>query len=84
MPVTSQLRALFVPGSSAGQGYLTGGKRWPAHLDSIFSAIGDGSWVWAASKVGSDVPVFYNFNQGVAVEFEKYRPEHSTRAFAVR
>lgn len=84
MPVTSQLRALFAPGSSAGQGYLTEGKRWPAHLDPIFSAIGDGSWVWAASKVGSDVPVFYNFNEGVAVEFEKFRPEYSTRAFAIR
>jgi hypothetical protein len=84
MPVASELRALFIRESTAGVGYETGGKRWPAHLDPAFAPIGSGSWVWSYTSAKNTEPIFYNFNQGVAVENFKYKPEYSTRAFAVR
>lgn len=84
MPVASELRALFIRQSTAGLGYEAGGKRWPAHLDPAFEQIGAGSWVWAYTSASNTEPIFYNFNQGVAVEYVKYKSEYSTRAFAVR
>jgi hypothetical protein len=84
MPKTSELRALFDPSSSAGQGYFTDGRYWPAHLSTVFSNIGGGSWVWSDKELRGGKAVAFNFNQGVAVNYEKDNQTYSTRAFAVR
>jgi hypothetical protein len=84
MPKTAELRGLFDPASSAGQGYYIGGKYWPARLSAVFSKIGGGSWVWSDKELGDGKATAFNFNQGVAVNYEKENQEYSTRAFAVR
>jgi hypothetical protein len=84
MPKTAELRALFDPSAVAGQGYLVGGKHWPAHLPAAFSKIGGGSWVWSDKELRGGKATAFNFNQGVAVDYEKDNQTYSTRAFAVR
>lgn len=85
MPSLAQLRSLFDARSTAGTGYFTRGRHWPARLNPIFSGIGAGSWVWAsepAARSGTGHPAF-NFNQGLNVVLEPGR-DYTVRAFAVR
>ena len=84
MPKTGELRSLFTTDSTAGTGYFTGGKHWPAHLDPAFSKIGEGSWVWSDRSVALSEAESYNFNRGLAVHYAKDNDTYSTRAFAVR
>ena len=54
-----------------------------AHIEPIFSAIGQGSWVWAQGELnGGNAPAF-NFNQGVAVRVSASHFYGTVRAFAV-
>jgi hypothetical protein len=83
VPTTGDLRSLFDKGFVAGTGYFTSGRHWPAHIEPIISAIGQGSWVWASGEVtGGNAPDF-NFNQGVAVRVPASDFYGTTRAFAV-
>jgi hypothetical protein len=85
MPTLGQLQSLFDARSTAGTGYFTRGRHWPAHLDPIFSGIGAGSWVWAgepAARSGIGHPAL-NFNQDLNVVLEPGR-DYTVRAFAVR
>jgi clan AA aspartic protease (TIGR02281 family) len=50
LPTMGNLRSLFDKEFVAGTGYFTSGRHWPAHIEPIFSAIGRGSWVWAAVR----------------------------------
>lgn len=85
MPTIRELRTIYSPGESAGTGYVSGGKHWPAHLSPRFAAIGGGSWVWAADHASSkDSGVSFNFNQGVPATYRSDDTNFSTRAFAVR
>jgi serine/threonine protein kinase len=83
MPTTEEIRTLYEPTSKAGVGYFTDGKHFPAHISSVFNAIGGGSWVWANERVGDDARSV-NLNQGKAVTYSANNTLYSTRAFAVR
>ena len=83
LPTIGDLRSLFDKEFVAGTGYFTSGRHWPAHIEPIFSAIGQGSWVWAqGDPVGGNSPAF-NFNQGVAVRVSTSHFYGTVRAFAV-
>ena len=83
LPTIGDLRSLFDKEFVAGSGYFTSGRYWPAHIEPIFSAIGQGSWVWTQGEVaGGDAPAF-NFNQGVAVRVSASHFYGTVRAFAV-
>jgi hypothetical protein len=83
LPSVGDLRSLFDREFVAGTGYFTSGRYWPAHIEPIFSAIGQGSWVWAAGDLaGANAPAF-NFNQGVAVRVPASHFYGTIRAFAV-
>ena len=83
LPTIGDLRSLFDKEFVAGTGYFTSGRHWPAHIEPIFSAIGQGSWVWASGELaGGNAPAF-NFNQGVAVRVPARDFFGTTRAFAV-
>jgi hypothetical protein len=83
LPTIGDLRALFDKEAIAGTGYFTSGRHWPAHIEPIFSAIGQGSWVWASGDlVGGNAPAF-NFNQGIPVRLPAIDFYGTTRAFAV-
>jgi serine/threonine-protein kinase len=83
MPTIEEIRTLYEPQSKAGVGYYTGGEHFPAHINSVFNAIGGGSWVWADERVGDDARSL-NLNQGKAVMYSALNTVYSTRAFAVR
>lgn len=82
MPQPSQLRTLFDGRSTAGVGYYTRGRRWPARMDPVFSGIGEGSWVWAAGNPGPQGAPAFNFNQGKSVSIESGK-DFTVRVFAV-
>lgn len=82
MPTIEEIRTLYEPTSKAGVGYFTDGKHFPAHINSVFNAIGGGSWVWANERVGDDARSV-NLNQGKAVTYSANNTLYSTRAFAV-
>jgi clan AA aspartic protease (TIGR02281 family) len=84
MPSMDQLRALFSPNQSAGTGYYTRGRYWPAHIDPIFSQIGAGSWVWAGGTPDSQGAPSFNFNQGIGVRVSPTAGDYTVRVFAVR
>jgi len=84
LPRIDQLRTLFKPDRTAGTGYYTRGRYWPAHIDPIFFQIGAGSWVWAAGGADAQSAPAFNFNQGVAVRLPPTIEEYTVRAFAVR
>jgi len=83
LPTLQELRKLYVPGSTAGIGYLTAGRRFPAQMDPAFAGIGGGSWVWVEEEKGAS-GVAFNFNQGVEVTLSRTEMSLSVRAFAVR
>lgn len=83
MPQSDQLRALYDPRSTAGTGYYTRGRRWPAHIDPAFSGIGEGSWVWEAGGSGVQGAPAFNFNQGARATIPP-GTDYTVRAFAVR
>ena len=83
LPTIGDLRSLFDKEFVAGTGYFTSRRYWPAHIEPIFSAIGQGSWVWANGELaGGNAPAF-NFNQGVAVRVSASHFYGTIRAFAV-
>jgi clan AA aspartic protease (TIGR02281 family) len=83
LPTISDLRSIFDKEFVAGTGYFTSGRYWPAHIEPVFSAIGQGSWVWAYGELaGGNAPAF-NFNQGVAVRVSAGHFYGTIRAFAV-
>lgn len=84
MPSIYQLETLFDRNVVAGIGYFTGGRYWPAHIDPVFSGIGNGSWVWAQGPWRGDKAPAFNFNQGVEVEIPSTGFYGTARVFAVR
>jgi hypothetical protein len=84
MPRVDHLRTLFNPDKTAGTGYYTRGRYWPAHIDPMFSQIGAGSWVWAAGSPDNQGAPAFNFNQGLAVQLSPTGGEYTVRVFAVR
>jgi S1-C subfamily serine protease len=83
MPTISELSTLYDPQYSTGAGYLQSGIRYPAHISPLFANIGDGSWGWSGESAGVLARSF-NFNQGVATEYDKDNATYTTRAFAVQ
>jgi gag-polyprotein putative aspartyl protease len=83
LPSIGNLKGLFDRHNTAGTGYFTSGKHWPAHVDPIFSAIGGGSWVWANGVMFSGNAPAFNFNQGVEVNISSDRFYGTVRSFAV-
>jgi clan AA aspartic protease (TIGR02281 family) len=83
LPTVGDLRSLFEKEFVAGTGYFTSGRNWPAHIEPIFSAIGQGSWVWAKGDVASGNAPAFNFNQGVPVRVSANHFYGTIRAFAV-
>jgi hypothetical protein len=84
IPTNDQLKTLFDLGYTAGTGYYTRGKYWPAHIDPAFSQIGDGSWVWTRGTPDAQGAPAFNFNQGVSVRLQPTPREFTVRTFAVR
>lgn len=84
LPTIRNLQSLYNPEVSAGTGYFTAGAYWPAHISSLFSAIGGGSWVWSNEIVDGSNAKAINFNQGMAVNFPKTQTQYPVRAFAIR
>ena len=84
MPTVAELKTLYEPNASAGVGFLLDGVHYPAHLDPVFSSIGSGSWAWSNESSAPETARSFNFNQGMAVEYEKNNATYTTRAFAVR
>ena len=84
MPTIEEIRTLYNPAMTAGTGYYTNGRYFPAHIDPVFSAIGGGSWVWSNENAGGNNARSFNLNQGKAVEYSAMNTDYSTRAFAVR
>ena len=83
LPSADEARALFDKQTTAGTGYYSGGRTWPAHVDPIFSGIGGGSWVWTkGSSANGNAPAF-NLNQGVPVQISATNFDGTVRAFAV-
>ncbi len=83
LPTISDLRSLFDRHFEAGTGYFTSGRYWPAHIEPVFSAIGQGSWVWAQGEpTGANAPAF-NFNQGLPVTVSASHFHGTIREFAV-
>ncbi len=83
LPSADEVRALFDKQTTAGTGYYSGGRTWPAHVDPIFSGIGGGSWVWTkGSSANGNAPAF-NLNQGVPVQISATNFDGTVRAFAV-
>ena len=83
LPTIGDLRSLFDQKFVAGTGYFTSGRYWPAHIEPIFSAIGQGSWVWANGELARGNAPAFNFNQGVAVKVSVSHFYGTIRAFAV-
>ena len=84
VPTIDQLKTLFDPDQTAGTGYYTRGRYWPAHIDPVFSQIGNGSWVWVRGVPDAQGAPAFNFNQGTAVRLLPANKEYTIRAFAVR
>jgi hypothetical protein len=82
-PTSADLGALFDKSVKAGLGYLTHGKRWPAHIDPAFSAIGEGSWVWTNREPSLGSAFAMNLNQGIEVKLPRAGFAGATRAFAI-
>jgi uncharacterized protein DUF1566 len=83
MPAAEEIKALYNPSKTAGTGYYTNGKYFPAHIDPIFNGIGGGSWVWTNRSFGSEAQSF-NLNQGKTVIYSTTNTIYATRAFAIR
>ena len=83
LPTIGDLRSLFDREFVAGTGYFTSGRHWPAHIEPIFSAIGQGSWSWAQGELASGNAPAFNFNQGVAVRVSASYFYGTVRVFAV-
>jgi serine/threonine-protein kinase len=84
MPTIEEIRSLYNPAVTAGTGYFTNGRYFPARIDPVFNAIGGGSWVWSNENAGGDNARAFNLNQGKAVAYSAMNTDYSTRAFAVR
>jgi hypothetical protein len=84
MPKMTELQTLFDRKKSAGRGYFEREKYWPAHIDPVFEAIGDGSWAWACDEPEREKAMSFNFNQGCPVRYSAMDTHYTTRAFAVR
>ena len=83
MPSSAELRTLYDKQYSAGSGYLTRGRRWPAHIQPIFSEIGAGSWVWADRENALRDAVAVNFNQDIDVNIPQHGFDGTVRVFAL-
>lgn len=84
MPTINEIVTLHNPATTAGTGFYTQGRYFPAHIDPVFNAIGGGSWVWASEPSATGDAQSFNLNQGKAVSFSATNTTYSTRAFAVR
>ena len=82
MPTIDEISSLYDPAYSAGRGFYVGGEYWPARMHPVFSAIGNGAWIWSKSVGGSSAQAV-NMNQGIQVTLPRSNTKFSTRAFAV-
>ena len=84
MPTAAQLEGLFSPNSSAGTGYYTRGHYFPARIDSVFSGIGGGSWVWTGTPISATEAAAVNLYEDLQVTLQAQQTIYSVRAFGVR
>ena len=83
LPTSADLHTLFDKSLTAGIGYFTRGKRWPAHIDPIFSAIGEGAWLWTKRDAPPGSAFAMNLNQDVEVTLPNKGFDGTVRVFAV-
>jgi uncharacterized caspase-like protein len=84
LPSAAQAAGLFDSSQSAGTGYSTQGRRFPARIDPVFARIGGGSWVWVAGDPQEGRAPAFNLNQNKDVVISADGSQFPTRAFAVR
>jgi len=84
LPTSDELLTLFDPESSAGTGFLTKGKRYPAKIDSVFDGIGEGAWAWTGEEIDKKRARGVNFYTGKPIKMKKQPSPYTVRAFAVR
>lgn len=81
MPTAAEVKTLHRPTKTAGLGPLIGNRRWPAHLDPVFSSIGEGAWVWLKTSRKNGVTM--NLNRMTKV-IKHPQGNYTTRVFGVR
>jgi hypothetical protein len=85
LPTINQIGTLYDPASAAGQGFIyTDGKTYPAKINSAFSKIGHGSWVWSAQEIDSAKAYSVNLNQNKKIKSFKNKTSYPIRVFAVK
>jgi hypothetical protein len=84
MPSPDELLALYDSESTAGVGFLSKGKYYPAKIDAVFDAIGGGSWAWTGEAVDKKRARAVNLHMGTAVKMKKTGTPYTVRAFATR
>ena len=84
LPTETEIQALFEPGKSAGTGFESGGRHWPAHIDPMFAGIGRGSWVWVSEPAVADRGMTWNMNQNSRARISASAPEYPVRVFAIQ
>ena len=84
MPTAAQLEGLFDPHSSAGTGYYTRGRYFPARIDQVFGGIGGGSWVWTGTPVSGTESAAVNLYEDLQVTLQNDESVYSVRVFGVR
>jgi hypothetical protein len=76
LPNFKEIKKLYKENLKAGKGFNQNGKYYPARINSIFDAIGSGSWFWISDKnYNNSLAYTINLNQGIKVEFEKINPK---------
>ena len=84
LPTQSEVHSLVELNKTAGTGFESGGRSWPAHIDPVFSAIGSGSWVWLATQPVADRGETWNLNQNSRAQMSASAPEFPVRVFAIQ
>ena len=83
LPSSEELLTLFNPALSAGTGYLTDGRRFPARIHPAFNAIGEGAWAWTDRPPDAAGAWAINLHLGSEVAIPASGAPYSTRLLAV-
>lgn len=71
VPTYAEIKTLYNPDLSAGQGYYTNNKYFPAKIHNVFSAVGSGSWFWVSDINNNSSKAFaINLHEGIKVNVD--------------
>ncbi len=77
LPSFEEIKSLYDENSEAGKGFYRDGQYYPARINSVFNAIGSGSWFWISDGYeNSDRANAINLHKGIQVEFSKNNPRY--------